>query len=285
MTIRDLLAMGLTPQQFMAACFILDRAEGSLAVARTADVAEAVGLAPRQARRLVAGLIERGVLARIERGVYRVGHEVLAEAQGLEDPVEAHEDPERSSMTAFTPVSSHMTNDMATKTPNGVLVGRSAPLKGYKILKGFGMRREDHGDDLGGVGRTGQPPPSKPPSTPPQFHRVVPREDWNMNFVAKEFRHRLHPHRVRLNLVNGGGDNRLPMALRKWQADHGLTPVQAATLVDDFFDDAVETARLGNGVDAWRHFLDYAKRNLDRVQARSVSADEVERIQSQVLPW
>lgn len=285
-TVNDLLLLRLDPQEFMAACYILTQTDHDLAVVKTSAIAQVVGVTDRQARRLVARLIEAGVLTRVQRGIYRVQHPGKGTGESAEKDTVV---PERTGESVSGSVYSHMAiDDMATKTPNGVLVERSAPVKGYKILRGSIMPISyDDGDDLGGFGLT-EPRRSaskRSPSKPPKFHREVPRSDWNMRYVAKEFRHQLQPHAMRLRLIGGGGDDKLVKALMTWQGQYGVSVEDAATLVDDFFADPSETGRLCNEVDAWRQFLIYAKRNVDRLRDAVVDEDYLASLDAQEVPF
>ena len=142
--------------------------------------------------------------------------------------------------------------------------------------------------DTAGIGRIEAPPKPtkrKPTKTVPSLHRQVPREEWDMNFVAKEFKHRYQPIAMRRNLIGGGGDKQLGMILRKWQADYGLTPQQAATLCDDFFADEREVARISNDPPAFRQWLNYVKKNFDRVSASQITTADIERVEAQEVPF
>lgn len=257
-TVVDLLSLGLDPQAFMATCYVLTQADGDLARVPTKNIAAVLQCDDRTARRVVERLVEAGVLARIERGIYRI---CLDGERSLVTE-------ERSLVTEERYVYSHMASKaMTVLTPNGVNTGGYAPAKGENRRN---MPIEyDTGDHLGGIGMTEprvQPQRQRKDAKPPGMHREVPREQWNMRFVAKEFRHRLHLDCRDKNLYHGGGSDELVKVLKIWEGQHGLTPVIAAALVDDFFADSREVSRISNEVPAWRQFLEYLKRNVDRHQ-------------------
>lgn len=287
-SVNDLLDMGLKPVDFKAACYVLTRSDHDLAVIPTKDIAAILDMTERQARRVIQSLIEAGLMTRVQRGVYRIHMPEERTSVSYEGTSGDHE---RTPVSVLLPVSSHMTIDLVTKTPNGVLVGRSAPPKGYTTTKGNTVADgydADDVSDLGGVGHIRSADrPSKRRSRPatPQFHRSVPRSEWDMNFVAKEFRHRLHPFVVQRNLIGAGGGKSLPAALRRWEAEYGLTPQEAATLCDDFFDDERQAARISNSVEAYRQWLQYIKENFDRVHIGDVEDADVARVASQEVPF
>lgn len=262
-TVVDLLALGLDPQEFMTTCYVLTQADGDLARVPTKNIAAVLGCDERTARRVIGRLIEAGILTRIEKEIYRI---CLDESRTPMTEARTPMTEERSLVTEERYVYSHMASKaMTVLTPIGVNTGGYAPAKGENRRS---MPIEyDTGDHLGGVGMTEprvQPTRQKKDSKPPGMHREVPREQWNMRFVAKEFRHRLHLDCRDKNLYHGGGNDELVKVLKIWEGQHGLTPVIAASIVDDFFADAREVSRISNETPAWRQFLEYLKRNVDR---------------------
>lgn len=276
-TVVDLLSLGLDPQAFMTACYVLTQADGDLARVPTKNIAAVLNCDERTAQRVITRLIDAGVLTRIERGIYRVG---------LEDETTPVSD-EATPVSVERYVYSHMASKaMTVLTPNGVNTGGYAPAKGENRRS---MPIEyDTGDHLGGIGMTEprvQPTRQKKDAKPPGMHREVPREQWNMRFVAKEFRHRLYLDCRDKNLYHGGGNDELVKVLKIWEGQHGLTPVMAAALVDDFFADSREVARISNEVPAWRQFLEYLKRNVDRHQNTEDMNDYIASLEHKEVPF
>ena len=162
------------------------------------------------------------------------------------------------------------------------------------------MARDDYeieGDDLGGPGLIEDRPPAKSRHRAkrrykvPATHRDTPREDWTMDFVAKEFRLRLQKAKP-LTLDNwrtagvigiGTGGNRMLLALKKWEFEYGITPQEAALLVDRFFDDPRQVSRIDNDIPAYRIFMEYLKRNIDGLRKRNVDPEFDAWIESQVI--
>ena len=159
---------------------------------------------------------------------------------------------------------------------------------------------EAEGDDLGGVGLTA-PRKSlaervktslKRKPRVPVAHREIPREQWTMEFVAKEFRIRckeldpvtVETWRTRV-VISPTGGNEMTMALKAWQAQYGITPQEAATLLDDFFADPQQTDKIDSQTPAYKHFLQYLKTHIDRLRMDTVTDADMDRITSQVFPW
>jgi hypothetical protein len=154
---------------------------------------------------------------------------------------------------------------------------------------------ETEGSDLGGVGFIGERPaaPAKKPPKPPKYRNLVPREEWTMNEVASEFRYRAAMFTpkagawddpINLRGANHSGGNSLLMALKVW-AGKGLTPQDAASLLEDFFADSRETAKITNAFPAYKLYLAYIQKHIDTLLAGKVTPEYIDHIEEQDISW
>lgn len=279
LSVEPLLHMGLSPQQFMAACVLLESLDGDTAQASIEDVASALGSSYSTAARVVNSLVEIGVFLRPMRGVILLPQLSPVRVQTSND-VDTTLTGENSKYVQQTRVtSSHMT--LALEEPNGSSNLGAAPptTKGIHIMP----ISIDDGDDLGGVGMT-EPrkiaPKKRPRKEIVKFHRLTPREQWDMTLVAKEFRHRLTL--ARPDILGGAGDGKsLTAALNKWQQDHGLTPMIAADAVDSFFDsDVVST--LKESPSPYQVFLRFLQKNYRSIARSDIDDDWLSSLDDQM---
>lgn len=265
----------LTPDEFMAYHYIKSRVFHGQSYTRTSDLAEILKCQERKARRIVASLVEKGCIRRAMRSLYEV--------VPFEDSTNLK--------TVSTDLSAHSKayklEDMPSKTSNEVLQGAE-----YRPESTGGIEVKYYDDDsqLGGVGLV-EPKQEKKPAKNTKYHRTIPRSEWNMQHVGKEFR-------LRLSQLNRGSvdswrspvigvaneSTRLVQALYKWQSDYGITPEEAATLLDEFFE-SDEVTRISNELPPYRLYMQYIKVNIDKLRSRTVTSDVLEEIGGQVLPW
>ena len=277
--------LDLPPAEFKAA-HVLARASRL----RTVEIAELVGITERHARRVLAHLLGAGLIERETRGLYRLVRSG-----------------ERTSMSGN--LFGYMATSSKAVLPEDTSYlqsGGDIPPRGMNDTKETSVARDDYeteGDDLGGLGLT-EPRPSltKRVTTAkaeaarpkvPAAHRDVSRDRWTMDFVAKEFRLRARDFGAQPTIatwrertvINPTGGNSLVMTLKAWQAQQGITPQEAATLLDRFFDDPKQTDRIDSSIEAYRIYLDYLKRNVDLLRRESTSAHVRDLIDSQVISW
>lgn len=288
MTPTDLLNLRLTPEQFMAMSYVVARKWDGKHHVRTEDLAMVLGCGVRKAALVISSLIEAGLIIRIRRGVYEIKATKRAE--------EVHTDAEEVHGGALPWYVDKQTSTdyMAREVTDVTSLGGVAPVKGIELIteKRAVRNSYDDGDDLAGFGLTEPRQPKakpKPKRAELQFHRSVPRSEWTMQHVAKEFRMRVS--QLGLEAATGGiiglgtNGNRLAMALSQWQSDYQIKPQDAATILDQFFADSSQTSRISNDFPAYTIYLDYLKRNIDRTRGTEISDDYREKVKAQVLPW
>lgn len=238
-TVNDLLAMDLPPMEFKAACFMLTHDDHGVVRMETQMVADVLKVAPSTARKVIANLVEIGLFTRPSRGVFLT----------TERSVESVSTDERSvaSDLRYVQVADIATMSYGSKEePDGSsFSGGSAPVKGMKGVQIMPIDY-DEGDDLGGIGFIGERPAKTKPSRRKRdlkYHRLTPRDKWDMAYVVKEFRHRMTLERP--DILGVGVDSRsFLVVLNTWGRDHDLSPQDAATAVDLFFDsDIVQTLK------------------------------------------
>lgn len=269
------------------AVILLDLAEDDGRVtARTDDLANELGVSRTTAQRAVRDLITAGFMTRLVRGSYRI--EALAGTVSSDRSL-VNTTEERSYLDRTTSSTSSKTSK-----PDGSATHSQAPSAPNARInpicrKGLDMARyTDDGEDLAGFGLTEYRPP-KPANRPkakavPNLHRAVPRDEWTMEFVVKEFRHRFYlwknSGQVRSQPI-GERLKPLMIGLRKWQAEYGVSVQEAADLCDRFWDDPDQTSRIGNAVPATNLFLHFVKMNIDSVRANELPEDYFDLLDAQ----
>lgn len=242
-SINELLDLDLTPMQFKTACWLLTREREGVIYATSPEAAEALSCSVPTAKRVLAELVGKGVFVRLRRGSLAV------RARDHERSKRITDEPKGSPVIPpkYVYVDYMAVSHKSLVEPNGSTnSGGFAPVKGMKKKLGR-YDYETEGDDIGGVGLTEDRPVPRRRSRKDdlKFHRLTPREEWDMVFVAKEFRHRVLTDRR--DLLGGGRieTRRLAAVLNKWRLDHGLTPEQAVDMVDQFFTDPDRVTALG----------------------------------------
>jgi hypothetical protein len=279
-SLRDLRALKLSPNATAIAVIMVDSATAQgRAYARTVDIVDELGISRPTAQRAIAELITAGFMSRVVRGVYQIC--VSEEVSPVSE--------ERSPVSVSRYVRTTNSHKQETKEiPNGIS-GADAPKAPNENPKGITVVTYDDGDDLGGVGMVEpkpEPEPRKRRRSVPSLHRNVPREQWTMDFVYKEFNHRLFLWSRKTGKdLPGDQEKPLKAALRTWALDYGLTPQEAATLCDRFFDSTMETAKFGKGQPVYRQFLYYVKVNLTGLRGTVISDEFVESLYEQDVPW
>jgi len=280
---NELLALRLTPEQFMAAAFILSREVNGQSYTRTLDLAVILQCSPATARRIVASLVDMGVLLRIIRGTYAIQNPNRVSEQRA--PVSEQRAPVSEKFTVST--SSTSKTYLALVSPNGLPKGAPPLFKGIQIIKKehplAGWIDDDADLHISGGWDAPKAKPTKRSRSVPVAHRLIPRELWDMAFVAKEFRLRISQAVSARDLALLGSDgNKLLMTLKVWEVDYNLTPREAATLCDQFFD---SKPFLSNKVAPFRMYLEFMKRNIDQIRGKVLSEDFKTKVAEQVLPW
>jgi hypothetical protein len=290
MTDYDLLTLGLTPEEITTALYMRNRMLDGVIYASTADLAALLGCSDRNARRVVASLLEKGLIARSGRSQYVP---VLA-ADGTE--VAAKRTPVSANSSVY--LTSKASTEAVTPTAsNEAVVGGAAPVKGVEVIKEKTVARYDYeteGNDIGGVGFIGErpTPPAKKPKVQ-QYRNLVPREQWSMDDVVADFRQRVLPfvqekieswHDLPNLRGNHTGGNSMMFVLKGWQRE-GLSPQDVATLLDDFLADERETSKITNALPAYKLALAYIQRNIDTLLGKKVSPADLDRIMNQELTW
>lgn len=261
-----------TPNALAIALLLVEHVDAKGCItARTVDIAEEVGISRPTAQRAIAELITAGFMTRLVRGRYQLSMSELCQSVSEE----------RSLVSEPEYVRTTSNSQEVKEVPNGTS-GAEAP-------KGITLRTYDDGDDIGGVGRieSKSPPVPRKRATPvPSNHRSVPRSEWTMDFVYKEFTHRLWLwQRTTGKTLPGDQDKPLKSVLRKWALDYGLTPQEAAELCDRFFDDPKQTVLFGKGWIVYRQFLYYVKVNLMDVRGTVITEDFRDSLYQQEVPW
>ena len=95
----------------------------------------------------------------------------------------------------------------------------------------------DDGEGLFGVGMT-EPKKERARAKRKKdlnFHRLVPRDQWDVTFVVKEFRHMMYLKRP--DILGIGVDSKsMATALNIWRRDHDLQIADIITAMDLFFE-------------------------------------------------
>lgn len=207
--------MRLTPAETLALQFVM-RERGRVA---GIDVGEELGMSERSGRRILNSLVRKGVLVRSRRGRY----------QAVERTEVTTKRPEMAG-TTYAVSSNAVSEYVLLVDPNGSTTKGAAP-------PGIGMAVPGKISDGGGNGWDEFDPDDRPKRKKArnlQNHRLVPREEWTMAHVVREFALRAHhayPERI------SPSDNRtLLPALNEKTKDRDVTPQQVADAVDAFFD-------------------------------------------------
>jgi hypothetical protein len=122
----------------------------------------------------------------------------------------------------------------------------------------------DDGDDLTGFGLLEERPGKKVRRRQGReerryalkYHRTIPREEWDMGHVVKEFKHRMAM--ARSDILGGGTDHlALTKTLHLWSVDHDLTLMDIIAAIDLFFTDPVRVAALSERPMPYKVFLSF----------------------------
>lgn len=258
MDASDLFAYDLTPSEFMAACFMLACAREGVVRVRTAEIEAVLKCSRATAKRVVASLVDKGLFARPANEVFIVNAgksgSPMSPAGSPVSLAGSPMSPERYVYVAdYGYRSSGPATDLLRKS-----VGVQAPVKGDVELR---YDYESEGENLFGIGAIDRPAPKPKRNrrTEIKYHRTVPREDWDMTHVAKEFRHRLAT--ARPDLAMDSDTPRLLEVLRVWQGAYEVTPQEMAEAVDRFWEDP---SKVRPEPAPWRQFLQFAKVKTNR---------------------
>lgn len=280
-TVNDLLTLRLTPNEFMAATYILTQTQEGTARISPENVAKVLGCSYPTAVRVVSSLVEKGVFSRPKRGILEV-HTVKDERSPVivADEVTITSDRSRVSHVVDMVDMRHV----SLVEPDGSTNSGGTPQSAVQKTMGKIMPISyDDGDDLGGFGLT-EPRTQQKTRTQRKrelkFHRLVPREDWQMAHVVREFRMRLV--HARPDILGGTDGHRMQAALSTWKSDHGLTPQDAATAVDMFFDTPALVADLKENPAAYKYFLRFLQTQYRAIQASEVTDDWLDSLDKQL---
>jgi hypothetical protein len=266
----------LTPQEFMAYHYIKSREYLGQSYTRTSDLAEILKCTERSARRVVASLVEKGCIKRLVRSLY-----VCVPFGDIDDLKR-----DTSVLSAHSIASKLV--ETPPNTSDEVLVGAEPrPVQ----IEGISVKYYDDDSGLVAIGRVEPAETEKPSKSNIKYHRTVPRDQWTMHHVGKEFRLRLaqitrmDQDTWRSPVIGAASEStRLVQALYKWQHDYGITPQEAATLLDEFFE-SDDVRRISNEFPPYRLYMQYIKVNIDKLRAKTVSSSHLEEVGGQVLPW
>ena len=283
MTVDELLSMGLTPVEFTAACVMLTRADGDVVRASVDQIAGTMNCSRSTAHRAVQNLISRGLFQRVANGVYLV-HGVKAKVPptGQEVPPVGQKVSPAGQRGYVYQDDMTTSRHMSIEEPKGSSISGGTPLKG--------MERElpnnyiDDGDGLFGVGRTSPPPARKTRHSRKRdlkYHRLTPREQWTVAFVAKEFRHRMTL--ARPDILGGGVDGAsLTKVLNLWHREHDLSVEDMVTAVDLFFENAETIAALSETPAPYRIFLRFLQTQYRSITASQITDDWIASLDAQM---
>lgn len=271
-----MIPLDLPPTEYKTADVLLRAANGGNPRLRTVEIAEMVGITIRHAQRVLVALIKRGLALCTTRGVYQTAMTPTATSTSPNWYVYKPNDQEA----------------LATEAASQPLVGAAPEMSESRGRPP--MRAYDDGDDLAGVGLT-EPKAAKtsrPKRRVPAGHRDIPRERWTMEYVAKEFRKQcsdLNPITIATwrerTIISPTGGNEMAMVLKAWQAQYGITPQEAAAILDEFFADPRETDQIDSSVPAYKRYLQYLKTHVDDLRKRDVTGHLVDLVDSQVIAW
>jgi len=258
----------LSPNEYMAYHYIQSRVVDSTSYTRTADLARVLNCSMATARRVVNSLIDLNLIKRVMRSVYSVEPLVISDER----------------LALIPRVSSKANKLIDNSNPsNEVLEGGKIHQESAGVLE---VRYYDDSDDVAGIGKF-DPPQTK---SSHKYHRTRPRSEWSMTDVGREFKLRLAQHNA-ANLtaawkapVIGVGvqAKELAAGLVGYKKRDGVTPQEAAQLLDEFFDSDY-SKKIGNEVPAHKMFLHYIKVNIDNLRARTVTSSAEAEIEGQDL--
>ena len=277
MTVNDLLALDLPAQEFKAACYMLTHVDGDVVLMDTANIAALLHCSTATARRVIANLVEIGLFVRTSRGVF-----LLQDPNKKRSQVSGTTD-ERSLVSDLRLV--YVASNVDSSTSALVETNVSTNLGGFAPMKGgIVMPIEyDEGEGLFGVGMSEPRKEAKRHSRKKnlKFHRLTPREEWDMAFVAREFRHQMFLSRP--DILGGGTDSRaLVTVLSMWKNDHGLTVLDAAAAVDMFFSDTTTVSQLKETPKPYSVFLRFLQDRYRILLASTVSDDWLASLDAQM---
>lgn len=243
----DLLELGLSPAEFMAAHF-LHRVSGR---ASGREIAEALGVGERTGRRVLESLAEKGLIQRVSNGRYMLlwlaeSRPEMAESRSLVTESKVH----------LLVTSS---NSPLVEVPSGTSTWASPPSEGLDQVR-FPMA-----DDLE-PGRIGPPKPTEKKrrslfNKPDKHHRLTqPRETWDVPHVVKEFE--MHAQHAFPDSVYVAEGKKLSVTLRMARADYGITIEQMLTAVEQFF--AHHASNVPKNTSPVQHFLAYLSKYIDQ---------------------
>lgn len=258
MDASDLFAYDLNPSEFMAACYMLASARDGVVRMHADEVAQVLKCSRASAYRVLSGLVDKGLFARPTSGVFLVNS--VSPVRQEVPPVSQSVSPVRQNRYVYVADYGYRSSGLATDLLRKS-VGVQAPVKGDIELR---YDYESEGDDLFGIGAIDRPTPKPKRNRRAEikYHRTVPREDWDMTHVAKEFRHRLATMRPDLSMDSD--TPRLLEVLRVWQGQNGVTPQEMAATVDNFWNDADRARTMRAEPAPWRQFLQFAKVKTNR---------------------
>jgi len=268
-TVNDLLRMRLNPEQFMAASIVIARQTAGTSSLRINDVAEVMGCSRSSAHRALKSLIELGLVKKVSNGVY-IFHSVKMRPHRAEPeipragkvfPIGGKNIP-RVGKTGYVYQDDKTTSRQGSLEETNVSSNSGgAPLKGKRSSMNFDF---DDGDDLTGFGLLEERPGKEVRRRQGReerrydlkYHRTVPREEWDMGHVVKEFKHRMAM--ARSDILGGGTDHlALTKTLHLWSVDHDLTLMDIISAIDLFFADPVRVTALSERPMPYKVFLSF----------------------------
>ena len=265
----------LTRDEFMAYHYIQRNEYRGQSYTRTVDLAGVLKCSVSTAKRVVASLVRKGCVNRVQRSVYTI--------ELLEPTV----DLKRLTSDPNGPYIASKLEELPSNTSNEVLQGAEIRPE----IGGIEVKYYDDDSMIGGVGLIEpKTAPIQKKSATTKYHSTVPRSEWSMQHVGKEFRLRLSQLNrgmldVRSPVIGAANEStRLVQALYKWQSEYGITPEEAATLMDEFFE-SDDIQRMSNEFPPYRLYLQYVKVNIDKLRTRAVTSTVMTEIEEQVIPW
>jgi predicted transcriptional regulator len=266
----------LPAAEYKAAIYLLQRADDRLQVsAGKTDLAEALQVSPASAARVLAALIDKGLIERVRRGRYMVMPQPSDPGESLTSETSSLTHETSSLIRAAETAIEVMTNTTSRKTNDS-----SYPLlpsnEGNKALRAKNKQRNEkkpvpiyseNDDDLAVYGETRDETESRRQkrSTPRKQHRRAsdfaskPRDEWTPYDAASYFAASIETKNLRLWARVSVGE--ISAVLNLWMKERpDVTMAEILPILDAYLDDTDALDRLERDPRPGRHFLQYLKR-------------------------
>jgi Mn-dependent DtxR family transcriptional regulator len=275
----------LPAAEYKAAVYLLQRADERLQVnAGKSDLAEALQVSPASAARVLAALIDKGLIERVRRGRYMVKQPTTETGESLTSETSSltHETSGLTEVAKFAiPVVTNTTNMISRTTSDEDLLTSNEvnkSLRAKRIPKGKDSvpTYSDNDDDLPVFGEPRderlKPRPTKRGKERKQRRAWSDfggksRSEWTTFDAANYFSAAVETRKPTMwGVVNTG---QLIAALNKWNKRWSGNVAEVVAAMDRYLNDPKAMSRLDRDPKPIEHFLQYLKQ-----QPRAVKVDD-----------